>query len=101
LRQIVDSLVGNVIAGVFAAVALGLLTAAGVVALTPLVSAAGALGIVGGVHLLIALIVLLWVRGRRRRYVPSPNARNAQLGAIAGGFLAGVMEGLIRSRHRG
>jgi hypothetical protein len=101
LRQIVDSLIGNMIAGVFAAVALGLLTAAAVVALKPLVSTAGALGIVGGVHLLIALIVLLWMRGRRRRYLPSPNARNAQLGAIVGGFLAGAMEGLIRPRNRG
>ena len=100
MRRMLDSVTGFAVAAVFGAIALGLLSAAAVVALAPHVGTAGALAIVGGIHLLIALIALLVVRRRQRRYVPTTAARNAQLGVIAGGFLTGVVEALVRNRRR-
>lgn len=100
MRNMLDSVTGCAIAGAFGAIALGLLTAAAVVLLVPHLGTAAALAILGGVHLLVALIALLWMRRRRSRYVPSPAARNAQLGVIAGGFLTGVVEALIRRNRR-
>jgi len=97
----VNKLIGGVMIGLLALIALGLLVAAAVVGFAHVVGVGGALGIVGGIVAVFALVVMLMVRRRVRRIpVHRTTVRSTQIGSFAAGFVLGIWDSVTRSRRR-